>query len=146
MIQGLHPHPLFCSVTILSMLSVLNTLVYFYHRSFPGLPMLSLCSRVRKFLSLLYRKYYQYAEPEILLQLYIYLVHPHQEYASPVWNPYLQKNINTLEDVQKFDLRMGSNCLDQAYSQLLCLNADSSLTFALCLKLYMAFLTQNSKH
>ena len=101
------------------MLSVLNTLVYFYHRSFPGLPMLSLCSRVRKFLSLLYRKYYQYAEPEILLQLYIYLVHPHQEYASPVWNPYLQKNINTLEDVQKYALRMCSKYWDQAYSRLL---------------------------
>ena len=40
----------------------------------------------------------------------ISLVHPHLEYASPVWNPHLQKNINTLEDVQKFPLRMCSKC------------------------------------
>ena len=31
----------------------------------------------------------------------ISLVCPHLEYASPVWNPYLQKNTSTLEDVQK---------------------------------------------
>ena len=79
----------------------------------------SVCSKARKLLGLLYRKYYQYAEPQILLQLYISLVRPHLEYASPVWNPYLQKNINTLEEVQKFALRMCSKQRDQAYSQLL---------------------------
>ena len=68
---------------------------------------------------LLYRKYCQYAEPQILLQLYISLVRPHLEYASSVWNPYLQQNINTLEDVQRFALRMCYNHWDQAYSQLL---------------------------
>ena len=57
----------------------------------------SICSKARKLLGLLYRKYYQYAEPQIILQLYVSLVRPHLEYASPVWNPYLQKNINTLE-------------------------------------------------
>ena len=36
-----------------------------------------------------------------------------------VHNPYLQKNINTLENVQKFALRMCSKRWDQAYSQLL---------------------------
>ena len=47
----------------------------------------SICSKARKLLGLLYRKYYQYAEPQILLQLYVSLVRPHLEYASPVWNP-----------------------------------------------------------
>ena len=61
----------------------------------------------------------QYAEPQILLQLYVSLVRPHLEYASPVWNPYLQKNITTLENVQKFALKMCSKRWDQAYSQLL---------------------------
>ena len=32
-----------------------------------------------------------------------------------VWNPYLQKNMNTLEDVQKVALRMCSKYWDKAY-------------------------------
>ena len=93
----------------------------------------SICSKARKLLGLLYRKYYQYAEPQILLQLYVSLVRPHLEYASPVWNPYLQKNINTLENVQKFALRMCSKRWDQAYSQLLQLFNITELSERRCL-------------
>ena len=45
-----------------------------------------------------------------------------------VWNPYLQKNMNTLEDVQKVALRMCSKYWDKAY----CSNYYSTSTFALC--------------
>ena len=43
----------------------------------------TVCSKAKKLLGLLYRKYYQYAEPQILFQLNISLVRPHLEYASP---------------------------------------------------------------
>ena len=39
--------------------------------------------KARKLLRVLYREYYQYAEPQTLLQLYTSLVSPHLEYASP---------------------------------------------------------------
>ena len=97
----------------------------------------SICSKARKLLGLLYRKY---AEPQILLQLYVSLVRPHLEYASPVWNPYLQKNINTLENVQIFALKMCSKCWDQAYSQLLQLFDITKLSECrLCLDLCTMF-------
>ena len=37
-----------------------------------------------------------------------------------VWNPYLQKNMNTLEDVQKVALRMCSKYCDKAYCSSYC--------------------------
>ena len=38
--------------------------------------------------------------------MYISLVRPHLEYVSQVWNPYKTGEINSLEHVQKFALRM----------------------------------------
>ena len=56
----------------------------------------SICSKARKLLGLLYRKYYQYAEPQILLQLYVSLVRPHLEYASPVYGTPTCRKTSTL--------------------------------------------------
>ena len=99
--------------------------------------------KARKLLGLLYRKYYQYAEPQILLQLCTSLVRPHLEYASPIWNPHLTVYINTLEDAQKFALRMCSKCWDQTYSQLLqqfnIPRLQTTSTFTLCLKFHLNF-------
>ena len=55
-------------------------------------------SRARILLGLLYRQYYQLAEPHTLLQLYMYLslIRSHLEYASSVWNPYLQRDKNKI--------------------------------------------------
>ena len=63
-------------------------------------------SKARKIPRLLYRRFYKNTSNEALLQLYISLVRPHLEYASPVWNPYLKKDIKQLEDVEKFALKM----------------------------------------
>ena len=54
-----------------------------------------------------------------LFQLYLTLVRPHTEYASQVWNPYLQRDIQQLERVQKFALRMCSKQWDLGYGELL---------------------------
>ena len=49
----------------------------------------SVCSKARKILGLLYQRFYNNASKDTLLQLYLSLVRPHLEYASPVWNPYM---------------------------------------------------------
>ena len=104
----IRPQPLLCRVTILNVLSILNTWAYFYQQTSPGQPMLSLYA-VRR------GNYWDYCTENTINML---SHRSHLEYVSPVWNPYLQKNINTLEEVQKFALRMCSKQRDQAYSQL----------------------------
>ena len=61
----------------------------------------SICSKARKILGLLYRRFSHDTEPHALLQLYLSLVRPHLEYGSQVWDPHLQKDINQLERMQK---------------------------------------------
>ena len=50
----------------------------------------SICSKARKVTGLLYRRFNK-ANSDTLLQLYLTMVRPHLEYASPVWNPSTHK-------------------------------------------------------
>ena len=85
-----------------------------------------ICSRAKRMVGLLYRRFYQNTSPQSLFQLYIALVRPHTEYASQVWNPHLQKDIDQFERVQKFALRMCAKQWDLGYADLLNLfNAPS---------------------
>jgi len=70
-------------------------------------------------LGLIYRRYYQHADSNTLLQIYTALVRPHLEYASPVWSPHLSKDINSIEDVQKFALRICAKSWEDRYEDLL---------------------------
>ena len=79
----------------------------------------SICTKARKLLGLLYRKYYRVAHQSTLLRLYLSIIRPHLEYASPVWSPHLQKDIDALESVQKFALRICAKRWDQSYAELL---------------------------
>ena len=79
----------------------------------------SICGKARKILGLLYRRFSHDAEPYALLQLYLSLVRPHFEYGSQVWDPHLQKDINQLEGVQKFGLRICAKQWDLSYNELL---------------------------
>ena len=74
-----------------------------------------LCSKARQILGLLYRQFYNNTNPATLKQLYISLVRPHLEYAAQVWDPYLQGDINRLEAVQKFALKLISRRWDLGY-------------------------------
>ena len=51
--------------------------------------------------------------------MYISLVCPHLEYASQVWNTYKTGEINSLESVQKFALRMCTKQWNSSYNDLL---------------------------
>ena len=56
--------------------------------------------KVRRLIGMLYRKFYKNAETNTLLQLYISFIRPHLEYCSAVWDPYLIKDMETLEKTQ----------------------------------------------
>ena len=43
------------------------------------------------------------------IQLYLSLIHPSLEYASQVWDSNLSKDIDVLENIQKFALSTMSN-------------------------------------
>ena len=62
----------------------------------------SVCSKARKLLGLIYRRFYKYSSELTLRQLYLSLMWPHLEYAASLWSPYLQNYINMLEKIQQF--------------------------------------------
>ena len=54
-----------------------------------------------------------------LLQLYLTMVRPHLEYASPVWNPSTHKQVKMIEDVEKFAIKVVTRRWDAGYQELL---------------------------
>ena len=79
----------------------------------------SICSRAKKILGLIYRRFYSSANQDTLKQLYTSLVRPHLEYACPVWDPHLIKDKKLLEDVQKFGCKLAAHQWDTGYQELL---------------------------
>ena len=75
-------------------------------------------------------------DSRIILRLYTALVRPHLEYAAQVWNPHLEKDIQCLEKVQQFALRMCAKDYHATYENLLDLFFVPSLrNRRLCLSL-----------
>ena len=78
------------------------------------------CAKARKILGLLYRRFYQFCNSDVLQQLYVSLVRPHLEYACHVWAPHTSKDITELENVQKFACKMATRQWSgMQYEQLL---------------------------
>ena len=99
-----------------------------------------ICTKARRVVGLIYRQYYQYSTPETLNQLYVSFVRPHLEYAAPVWDPHLQKDIDKLEKVQNFALRMCTKNWMAGYDDLLtCCNIPSLKTRRLYLKIVFLY-------
>ena len=93
------------------------------------------------------------APPEHLMSigLYIALVRPHLEYVVPVWDPYLSKNINALEQVQRFALRVCTKSWNSSYDNLLCLTGLPRLSerrkqLKLCVLYQIIHQTCHSNH
>ena len=48
-------------------------------------------------LGVIFRHFYRDFDTEMLVRLYVTLVRPRLEYASPVWSPHTEKDIKQLE-------------------------------------------------
>ena len=66
----------------------------------------------------MYCKFY-HANTSTLRQLYIACIRPHLEYAVPVWDPHQLGLINTLENVQKFALKVCTKSWNTNYESML---------------------------
>ena len=79
-----------------------------------------ICKRARRVLGIIYRNIsLNTTNCLTFLKLYVALVRPHLEYAAQVWNPHLAKDINSLESMQKFALRICSKNYHETYQNLL---------------------------
>ena len=80
----------------------------------------NICSKTRRLIGLLYRRFYKYSLPNTLLNLYVSFIRPHLEFASAAWDPFLKKDIiDLIEDVQKFSLKVCLKSWNASYSDLL---------------------------
>ena len=73
----------------------------------------------RWLVGLLYRQFYPYADTNTMKHLYLMLIRPHLEYASTVWDPFLQKDIQLLEKVQKYAAKVCTKQWNWSYEELL---------------------------
>ena len=78
-----------------------------------------ICNKARKIWGLVYRQFYKDFSCDTLRALYISLVYPHLEYAAQLWDLYTHHDVNKLEAVQRFALRIISHQWDASYEDLL---------------------------
>ena len=78
------------------------------------------CMKAKKILGLIYRNFAKYtSDSSVILKIYKALVRPHLEYAAQVWSLYTVKDIELLEKVQRFALRICSRNYNLSYEELL---------------------------
>ena len=70
-------------------------------------------------LGMLYRQFSNHSSEPAMIRLYLTLVRPVLEYGAEVWHPHLIKDIQALENVQKFALRICSKQWQMSYPDLL---------------------------
>ena len=65
------------------------------------------------------RRSFTYIDKDIFIPLYKSLIRPILEYGSPVWNPYLIKDIVNLEKIQRRATKIVPECKDLSYTERL---------------------------
>ena len=79
----------------------------------------SICIKVGKLLGLLHRQFSANANSHTLTKLYLSLIRPRLEYGAQVWHLYSSKNIQAIENIQKFALSICSKKCNLSYWELL---------------------------
>ena len=62
---------------------------------------------------------FQYRDRHIFVRLYVQYVRPHLEFASQAWNPWLQKDVEVLEKVQRKAVGMVAGLQGRTYAERL---------------------------
>ena len=65
------------------------------------------------------RRTFEFMDKKVFKTLFTSLVRPHIEYANQVWNPYLKKHIEIIENVQKRATKQVPGLKDMSYEQRL---------------------------
>lgn len=65
------------------------------------------------------RRTFEYLDLKTFRMLYVSLVRPHLEYANPVWNPYLKKHIDMIENIQRRATKLIPGLSDLSYEDRL---------------------------
>ena len=79
----------------------------------------NICNKTRRLIGILYRKFYKHSSSNTMLRLYSSFIRPHLEYATPAWDPFLKKDIDLIENVQRFALKVCTKSWDASYTSLL---------------------------
>ena len=76
------------------------------------------CSKAKRILGLLYRRFYGLTDRRTIIQLYLSIVRRHLEYTRSLWDP---NTIDTtaLENVQRFACKIAIKHWNFEYQQLL---------------------------
>ena len=65
------------------------------------------------------RRTFEYLNLKTFRMLYVSLVRPHLEYANPVWNPYLKRHIDMIENIQRRATKLIPGLSDLSYEDRL---------------------------
>ena len=100
--------PCFWMLNLLISWTVSDTWGWPFPLIFPGLSILKHHLQARQLVGLL--SGLQFYSTDTIRKLYLTIVQPHLEYACEIWEPYLAKDCQMVESVQKFASRV---CLKQ---------------------------------
>ena len=78
-----------------------------------------ICAKSRKLVGMMYRQFYSWADSNTLLLIYQTCIKPHLEYACQLWDPFLNKGMQSLETVQKFACKVCLKQWDLDYDSML---------------------------
>lgn len=78
-----------------------------------------ICTKARKLVGMLYRRYSKWADTDTLRCIYLTCIRPHLEYACQLWDPYINKMSQNLESIQKFACRVCLKRWDLSYNCML---------------------------
>ncbi len=115
--HSIHPPPLILDNSVLQRVYSYKYLGLTFSADLSWRPHISAVSKKSKRLvGLVYRRFSAHASSEALVMLYKSFVRPHLEYASAAWCPYHRGEIQLLESVQKFALKVCLKAWDHSMS------------------------------